>query len=68
MQHKKEEKKAGKVINSLVRNARMTPDKAKAAVQTLKQDEPKKRPENNKVNDYASFAAIIERKKILSSS
>ncbi len=60
MQDKKEEKKAGKVINSLVKNTRMTPDKAKSAVQTLKQDEPKRIPENKKITNYASFGAIIE--------
>ncbi len=32
IQDKKEEKKAGKVISSLVRNAKMTPEEAKAAV------------------------------------
>ena len=39
IQEKKEEKKKGKVINSLVRNAKMTPEEAKAAV--VKKDEPK---------------------------
>ncbi len=38
-QDKMEEKKKGKVISSLVRNAKMTPDEAKAAV--VKKDEPK---------------------------
>ena len=38
---KKEDKKAGKVVRSLVRNANMTPDEAKQAV--LKQDEPKQK-------------------------
>ena len=38
---KKEDKKAGKVVSSLVRNANMTPDEAKQAV--LKQDEPKQK-------------------------
>ena len=32
IQDKKEEKKKGKVISSLVRNAKMTPEEAKAAV------------------------------------
>ena len=41
IQEKKEEKKKGKVINSLVRNAKMTPAEAKAAV--LQQDEPKQK-------------------------
>ena len=40
IQDKKEEKKAGKVVSSLVRNAKMTPAEAKAAV--VQQDEPKK--------------------------
>jgi hypothetical protein len=40
MQNKKEEKKKGKVISSLVRNAKMTPE-AKAAVQV--QDAPKQK-------------------------
>jgi transposase InsO family protein len=35
IQEKKEEKKKGKVINSLVRNAKMTPAEAKAAVATV---------------------------------
>jgi len=35
IQEKKEEKKKGKVINSLVRNAKMTPEEAKAAVATV---------------------------------
>jgi len=39
IQEKKEEKKKGKVINSLVRNAKMTPEEAKAAVEV--QDAPK---------------------------
>ena len=38
---KKEDKKAGKVVSSLVRNARMTPTEAKQAV--LQQDEPKQK-------------------------
>ena len=41
VQEKKEEKKKGKVINSLVRNAKMTPAEAKAAV--VQQDEPKQK-------------------------
>jgi hypothetical protein len=39
IEDKKEEKKAGKVVSSLVRNAKMKPDDAKAAV--IQQDEPK---------------------------
>ena len=39
IQDKKEEKKKGKVINSLVRNAKMTPEEAKAAVKV--QDAPR---------------------------
>ncbi len=39
IQDKKEEKKKGKVISSLVRNAKMTLEEAKAAV--VKKDEPK---------------------------
>ncbi len=35
IQEKKEEKKKGKVINSLIRNAKMTPEEAKAAVATV---------------------------------
>ena len=35
IQDKKEEKKAGKVISSLVRNAKMTPAEAKAAVASV---------------------------------
>jgi hypothetical protein len=44
---KKEDKKAGKVVSSLVRNAKMTPTEAKQAV--LKQDEPKQKREIKKV-------------------
>ena len=56
----REEKRTGKVINSQVRNqAKMTPDAAKAAVQTLKQDEPKKsRSTSNKITIYASSGVI----------
>jgi hypothetical protein len=39
IQDKKEDKKKGKVISSLVRNAKMTPEEAKAAVKV--QDEPR---------------------------
>jgi hypothetical protein len=39
IQDKKEDKKKGKVISSLVRNAKMTPEEAKAAVKI--QDEPR---------------------------
>ena len=39
IQDKKDEKKKGKIISSLVRNAKMTPTEAKAAVQV--QDAPK---------------------------
>ncbi len=35
IQDKMAEKKAGKVVNSLVRNAKMTPAEAKAAVATV---------------------------------
>ena len=41
IQDKKEEKKAGKVVSSLVRNAKMTPAEAKATV--IQQDEPKQK-------------------------
>ena len=41
IQEKKEEKKAGKVVNSLVRNAKMTPAEAKAAV--IQQHEPREK-------------------------
>ena len=42
----------------------MTPDAAKAAVQTLKEDEPKKsRSTSNKITDYASFGGIHSRTK-----
>ena len=40
IQDKKEEKKAGKVISSLVRNAKMTPAEAKTAV--VQQDQEKR--------------------------
>ena len=43
IEDKKQEKKAGKVVSSLVRNAKMTPTEAKAAVQALKQDEPRQK-------------------------
>ena len=41
VQEKKEDKKKGKVISSLVRNAKMTPAEAKSAV--VQQDEPKQK-------------------------
>ncbi len=42
----------------------MTPDAAKAAVQTLKKDEAKKsRSTSNKITMYASFGVINRRKK-----
>jgi hypothetical protein len=40
---KKQEKKAGKDVNKLMRNDKMTRDEAKTAVQTLKQDEPRQK-------------------------
>jgi hypothetical protein len=41
IQEKKEEKKKGKVINSLVRNSKMKPDEGRAAA--VQQDEPKQK-------------------------
>ena len=41
IQEKKEEKQKGKVINSLVRNSRMKPEEARAAV--VQQDEPRQK-------------------------
>ncbi len=46
IQDKKEEKKAGKVISSLVRNAKMTPAEAKAAIATV--NEPSGRGQRDK--------------------
>ena len=52
------------LINSLVRSENMTPDAAKAAVQRLKEDEPKKsRSTSNKITDYASFGGIHRKTK-----
>ena len=52
------------LINSLVRSENMTPDAAKAAVQTLKEDEPKKsRSTSNEIIDYASFGGIHRKTK-----
>jgi hypothetical protein len=43
---------------------KMAPDEAKAAVQNLIQDEPKKsRPVNNNITDYVSFGGIYLRSK-----
>ena len=57
---KKEEKKTGKVINRLVRNAKMTPDEAKAAA--LQQDEPKKQRAKT-THDYAKLSGTNFRTK-----
>ena len=60
IQDKKEEKKTGKVINRLVRNAKMTPDEAKAAA--LQQDEPKKQRAKT-THDYAKLSGTNFRTK-----
>ena len=60
IEDKKEDKKAGKVVSSLVRNANMTPDEAKAAV--IQQDEPKQ-PRSRIKHDYATMSGKIFRTK-----
>ncbi len=49
IQDRKEERKAGKVVSSLVRNAKTTPAEAKAAV--IQQDEPKQKRTIKKVEN-----------------
>ena len=61
IQEEKEDKKKGKVVNSLVRNAQMKPDEAKQAVATV--NDPKQRRGASAPTDYASFGGINRRKK-----
>jgi hypothetical protein len=64
---KKAEKKAGKVISSLVRNAKMTSAEAKAAFQV--QDEPKLERARRSSHNYAAMVGVNFRdQKILSSN
>ena len=60
IQDKKEEKKAGKVVSSLVRNAKMTPAEAKVAV--IQQDEPKQPRSTRIKHDYAAMTGRTFRK------
>ena len=57
----KAEKKAGKIINSLVKNAKMTPTEAKQAVAAV--NEPKTGRGKSAPADYAAFGGIVRRKK-----
>ena len=61
IQEEKEDKKKGKVVNSLVRNAKMKPDEAKQAVAAV--NDPKQRRGASAPTDYASFGGINRRKK-----
>ena len=61
IQEEKEDKKKGKIINSLVRNAKLKPDEAKQAVAAV--NEPKQRRVASGPSDYAAFAGINRRKK-----
>ena len=56
----KAEKKAGKIINSLVKNAKMTPTEAKQAVAAV--NESKKSRGKSAPTDYAAFGGIVRRK------
>jgi hypothetical protein len=56
----KADKKAGQVISSLVKNAKMTPAEAKQAVAAV--NEPKKSRGGSAPSDYASFGGIVRRK------
>ena len=60
IQDKKEEKKAGKVVSSLVRNAKMTPAEAKIAV--IQKDEPKQPRSTRITHDYAAMSGAVFRK------
>jgi hypothetical protein len=60
IQDKKEEKKAGKVVSSLVRNAKMTPAEAKEAV--IQQDEPKQPRSSRIKSDYVAMNGTVFRK------
>ena len=55
IQEKKADKKAGQVINSLVRTSKMTVDEAKQAVNNFKQDEPRQQ-RNRTQHNYRVLA------------
>ncbi len=57
----KADKKAGKIINSLVKNAKMTPAEAKKAVAVV--NEPKQKRGGGAPSDYAAFGGVVRRKK-----
>ena len=56
----KADKKAGQVISSLVKNAKMTPAEAKQAVAVV--NDPKKSRGKSAPTDYAAFGGIVRRK------
>jgi hypothetical protein len=60
IQDKNEEKKAGKVVSSLVKNAKMTPAEAKIAV--IQKDEPKQPRSTRIKHDYAAMSGTVFRK------
>ena len=57
----KADKKAGQVVSSLVKNAKMTPAEAKQAVAAV--NEPKKSRGKSAPTNYATFGGIVRRKK-----
>ena len=57
----KEDKQKGKIINSLVKNAKMKPSEAKQAVATV--NEPKQKRATSAPIDYSALAGISRRKK-----
>jgi len=61
IEEEKEDKKKGKIINSLVRNAKLKPDEAKQAVVAV--NEPKQRRGTSAPIDYSALAGINRRKK-----
>ena len=61
IEEEKEDKKKGKIINSLVRNAKLKPDEAKQAVVAV--NEPKQRRGTSAPIDYSKLAGISRRKK-----
>ena len=62
IEEEKEDKKKGKIINSLVRNAKSTPDEAKQAVATVNNTTDKSRVKKV-TKDYSSLAGINRRTK-----
>ena len=62
IEEEKEDEKKGKIINSLVRNAKSTPDEAKQAVAVVNNTTDKSRVKKV-TQDYSSLAGINRRTK-----